>query len=46
MAPGARDAFRTLVREHPPDADETAAERWLDGPVRDGRYIEDVCAAG
>ncbi|MFF7933997.1 cytochrome P450 [Streptomyces sp. NPDC007940] len=46
MAPGVRDAFRTLFQEHTPDADEQAAERWLDGLVRDGRYIEDVYAAG
>jgi cytochrome P450/NADPH-cytochrome P450 reductase len=46
MAPGVRDAFRTLFREHTPDADGTAAERWLDGLVRDGRYIEDVYATG
>ncbi|MGC0343333.1 hypothetical protein RKD20_008367 [Streptomyces sp. SLBN-8D4] len=41
-----REAFRTLFREHMSDADETAAERWLAGPVLDGRYIEDVYAAG
>jgi cytochrome P450/NADPH-cytochrome P450 reductase len=35
MAPGVRDAFRTLFREHTPD-----------GLVRDGRYIEDVYATG
>ncbi|WP_405608838.1 cytochrome P450 [Streptomyces sp. NBC_00076] len=46
MAPGVRDAFRTLYRERTPDADESAAERWLDGLVRDGRYVEDVYAAG
>ncbi|MFJ4199904.1 cytochrome P450 [Streptomyces sviceus] len=46
MAPGVREAFRTLFRDHTSDADETAAERWLDGLVRDGRYIEDVYAAG
>lgn len=46
MAPGVREAFRTLFREHMPDADESAAERWLDGLVRDGRYVEDVYAAG
>ncbi|NEB02666.1 cytochrome P450 [Streptomyces sp. SID13726] len=46
MAPGVRDAFRTLFREHTPDADDTAAEQWLDGLVRDGRYVEDVYAAG
>lgn len=46
MAPGVREAFRTLFRERTPDADERAAERWLDGLVRDGRYVEDVYAAG
>ncbi|WP_328540583.1 cytochrome P450 [Streptomyces sp. NBC_00344] len=45
MAPGVRDAFRTLYRKHTPDADEAAAERWLDGLVRAGRYVEDVYAA-
>ncbi|MFE0474188.1 cytochrome P450 [Streptomyces sp. NPDC058947] len=46
MAPGVREAFRTLFRKHTPDADETAAERWLDGLIADGRYTEDVYAAG
>ncbi|WP_329296089.1 cytochrome P450 [Streptomyces pseudovenezuelae] len=46
MAPGVREAFRTLFRDRTPDADETAAERWLDELVREGRYIEDVYAAG
>ncbi|MFD6171522.1 cytochrome P450 [Streptomyces coeruleorubidus] len=46
MAPGVRDAFRTLYRKHTPGADETAAEQWLDGLVADGRYVEDVYAAG
>ncbi|MFF7945820.1 bifunctional cytochrome P450/NADPH--P450 reductase [Streptomyces griseorubiginosus] len=46
MAPGVRHALRTLFREHTPHADESAAERWLDGLVRDGRYVEDVYAAG
>ncbi|ANS69893.1 bifunctional P-450:NADPH-P450 reductase 1 [Streptomyces lincolnensis] len=46
MAPGVREAFRTLYRERTPGADEAAAERWLDGLVRDGRYVEDVYAAG
>ncbi|MEU0409683.1 hypothetical protein ABZ307_17940 [Streptomyces griseorubiginosus] len=41
-----RDALRTLFREHTPGADEKAAERWLDGLVRDGRHVEDVYAAG
>ncbi|MFJ8463375.1 cytochrome P450 [Streptomyces swartbergensis] len=46
MAPGVREAFRTLYRKYTPDADETAAEQWLDGLVADGRYVEDVYAAG
>ncbi|MER7406912.1 cytochrome P450 [Streptomyces sp. NPDC000070] len=45
MAPGVREAFRTLYRKHTPGADETAAEQWLDGLVADGRYVEDVYAA-
>ncbi|MFE9450916.1 cytochrome P450 [Streptomyces sp. NPDC006739] len=46
MAPGVREAFRTLYRERTPGADRTAAERWLDALVADGRYVEDVYAAG
>ncbi|MEU0109390.1 cytochrome P450 [Streptomyces sp. NPDC006251] len=46
MAPGVREAFRTLYRKHTPDADERAAEQWLDGLIADGRYVEDVYAAG
>ncbi|MFF8933223.1 cytochrome P450 [Streptomyces paradoxus] len=46
MAPGVREAFRTLFRKHAPEADETAAEQWLDGLIADGRYTEDVYAAG
>ncbi|MFF9672102.1 bifunctional cytochrome P450/NADPH--P450 reductase [Streptomyces eurythermus] len=46
MAPGVREAFRTLYREHTPDADAAQAERWLDALVADGRYVEDVYAAG
>ncbi|GAA2785244.1 cytochrome P450 [Streptomyces rameus] len=46
MAPGVREAFRTLYRERTPGADETAAQRWLDTLVADGRYVEDVYAAG
>lgn len=46
MAPGVREAFRTLYRKYTPDSDETAAEAWLDGLIADGRYIEDVYAAG
>ncbi|MBT2416789.1 cytochrome P450 [Streptomyces sp. ISL-22] len=46
MAPGVREAFRTLYRERTPGADEAAAGRWLDGLITDGRYVEDVYAAG
>ncbi|MFB7507367.1 cytochrome P450 [Streptomyces broussonetiae] len=46
MAPGVREAFRTLYRERTPDADGPAAERWLNVLVADGRYVEDVYAAG
>ncbi|MFF8404193.1 cytochrome P450 [Streptomyces sp. NPDC015684] len=46
MAPGVRDAFRTLYRERTPGTDEAAARRWLDSLVADGRYVEDVYAAG
>ncbi|MEU0199986.1 MULTISPECIES: cytochrome P450 [unclassified Streptomyces] len=46
MAPGVREAFRTLYRKHTPDADERAAEQWLDGLIADGRYVEDVYVAG
>ncbi|MFJ4240777.1 cytochrome P450 [Streptomyces iakyrus] len=46
MAPGVREAFRTLFRKHTAGADEQAAEQWLDGLIADGRYTEDVYAAG
>ncbi|MFF5475827.1 cytochrome P450 [Streptomyces sp. NPDC012935] len=46
MAPGVREAFRTLYRERTPGAGDTAAGQWLDGLVADGRYVEDVYAAG
>jgi cytochrome P450/NADPH-cytochrome P450 reductase len=46
MAPGVREAFRTLFRKHTPDADAAAAGQWLDGLIADGRYIEDVYTAG
>ncbi|WP_338682566.1 cytochrome P450 [Streptomyces acidiscabies] len=45
MAPGVRDAFRTLYRDHTPDADEAAAETWLNELMVNGRYVEDVYAA-
>jgi cytochrome P450/NADPH-cytochrome P450 reductase len=44
-----REAFRTLFRKHAravDGTDEKAAEQWLDGLIADGRYIEDVYAAG
>ncbi|MEU3853541.1 hypothetical protein [Streptomyces sp. NPDC029554] len=46
MAPGVREAFRTLFRKHTPGADDTAAGRWLDGLIADGRHTEDAYAAG
>ncbi|OLZ74441.1 reductase [Streptomyces sp. IMTB 2501] len=46
MAPGVREAFRTLYRERTPGSDEAAAGTWLDTLVADGRYVEDVYAAG
>ncbi|MEV5438415.1 cytochrome P450 [Streptomyces sp. NPDC052682] len=46
MAPGVREALRTLYRKHGPDAGETAAERWLDDLIAQGRYVEDVYTAG
>ncbi|MFJ4953476.1 cytochrome P450 [Streptomyces sp. NPDC088760] len=46
MAPGVREAFRTLYRERTPGTDGAAAERWLNELVADGRYVEDVYAAG
>ncbi|MFE6938214.1 cytochrome P450 [Streptomyces chartreusis] len=45
MAPGVREAFRTLYRDRTPGADDAAAERWLDALIADGRYVEDVYAA-
>jgi cytochrome P450/NADPH-cytochrome P450 reductase len=46
MAPGVREAFRTLYRDRTPGADDAAAERWLNELMADGRYVEDVYAAG
>ncbi|GGY06122.1 bifunctional cytochrome P450/NADPH--P450 reductase [Streptomyces djakartensis] len=46
MAPGVREAFRTLYLKHTPGTDGAAAEQWLDALVADGRYVEDVYAAG
>ncbi|MFE4520436.1 flavodoxin domain-containing protein, partial [Kitasatospora sp. NPDC056783] len=42
MAPGVREAFRTLYRERTPGADERRARAWLQGLVEAGRYVEDV----
>ncbi|MFF7381548.1 cytochrome P450 [Streptomyces griseoluteus] len=46
MAPGVREAFRTLYRTRTPGADEAAVTRWLEELVGAGRYVEDVYAAG
>ncbi len=46
MAPGVREAFRTLYRRHVPGADDAAAVEWLDALIADGRYVEGVYAAG
>ncbi|MFF6987723.1 cytochrome P450 [Streptomyces sp. NPDC010273] len=46
MAPGVREAFRTLYRDRTPGADDTAAEQWLNTLMAEGRYVEDVYAAG
>ncbi|MGW4673731.1 cytochrome P450 [Streptomyces sp. NPDC004324] len=43
MAPGVRSAFRTLHADRVPGGDP---RRWLDGLIADGRYVEDVYAAG
>ncbi|HZF91762.1 bifunctional cytochrome P450/NADPH--P450 reductase [Streptomyces sp.] len=45
MAPGVREAFRTLYRKRTPDTDERAAAAWLDTLIADGRYVEDVYTA-
>jgi cytochrome P450/NADPH-cytochrome P450 reductase len=41
-----REAFRTLYRDRTSGADDPAAARWLNGLMADGRYVEDVYAAG
>ncbi|MDH6696185.1 sulfite reductase alpha subunit-like flavoprotein [Streptomyces sp. MAA16] len=46
MAPGVRDAFRTLYRERTPGADARDADGWLDTLMAQGRYVEDVYAGG
>ncbi len=46
MAPGVREAFRTLYRDRTSGADDTAAEQWLNTLMAEGRYVEDVYVAG
>lgn len=46
MAPGVREALRTLYREHAPGADAAAAGKWLDSSIAEGCYVEDVYTAG
>ncbi|MGW3411621.1 bifunctional cytochrome P450/NADPH--P450 reductase [Streptomyces sp. NPDC000888] len=43
MAPGVREAFRTLHADRTPGGD---SERWLNDLIASGRYVEDVYAAG
>ncbi|MGI5461142.1 bifunctional cytochrome P450/NADPH--P450 reductase [Streptomyces sp. CA-249302] len=43
MAPGVREAFRALYREHT-GADDEAAAAWLTAMTDSGRYVEDVWA--
>ncbi|WP_030612263.1 bifunctional cytochrome P450/NADPH--P450 reductase [Streptomyces sclerotialus] len=45
MAPGVREAFRELYVRHGGGTPEDA-EAWLTGLTTEGRYIEDVYAAG
>ncbi|MDH6125485.1 cytochrome P450 [Kitasatospora sp. GP82] len=42
MAPGVRDAFRTLYLERIPGADRAGAHHWLQTLIAQGRYVEDV----
>lgn len=46
MAPGVRDALRTLHRERTPGATPADSAHWLDELTAEGRYVEDVYAAG
>ncbi|MGW0908931.1 bifunctional cytochrome P450/NADPH--P450 reductase [Streptomyces sp. NPDC002853] len=46
MAPGVRDALRALHRNRTPGATPEDSARWLDGLTAQGRYVEDVYAAG
>ncbi|MEI5524881.1 cytochrome P450 [Streptomyces brasiliscabiei] len=43
MAPGVREAFRTIHAVRNPGAD---SGRWLDDLIASGRYVEDVYTAG
>ncbi|MEU9286263.1 cytochrome P450 [Streptomyces sp. NPDC048275] len=43
MAPGVREAFRTLHADRTPGGD---SEQWLNDLIASGRYVEDVYAAG
>ncbi|MFE2069782.1 bifunctional cytochrome P450/NADPH--P450 reductase [Streptomyces sp. NPDC059467] len=42
MAPGVREAFRTMFQDRTPGEN---ADEWLNSLVADGRYVEDVYAA-
>ena len=44
MAPGVREAFRSVYAAHTPGADDAAAQRWLDALMAEGRFVEDVYA--
>ncbi len=44
MAPGVREAFRSVYVAHTLGADDAAAQRWLDGLMAEGRFVEDVYA--
>ncbi|MFD4601394.1 bifunctional cytochrome P450/NADPH--P450 reductase [Streptomyces sp. NPDC058464] len=42
MAPGVREAFRTMFRDRMPEGNP---DEWLNSLVADGRFVEDVYAA-
>lgn len=46
MAPGVRDAFRALHQGRTPGATAADSEKWLGELTAQGRYVEDVYAAG
>lgn len=46
MAPGVREALRTLHRDRTPGATAADSEQWLNELTAQGRYVEDVYAAG